>query len=207
MALGDAYATPEDLVDRTGTPDDGSYAALLDTASRMVETFTGRQFNKAADDDYPTERRFRALDPERLPVDDFYTLDGLSVVVDGVEWIVDQDYEPRPFDGVVNGQSGWPFFDLMSVARYWPVGRRRATIEVAAHWGWASVPTAIVESTLRLARVLWDTSSSGESGRIKSETISGYSVSYQLPDLDATLDVPPELMLAVPYRRKRFGVA
>lgn len=206
MALGDAYATPEELAARTGAPDDGSYAALLDTASRLVETFTGRQFNKL-DDEYGTARRFRALDPERLPVDDFHTEDGLEVVVDGVEWMLNDDFEPRPFDGIVNGQEGWPFFDLMGVARRWPVGRRRATIEVTAQWGWAEVPAAIVESTLRLARVLWDTSSSGESGRIKSETISGYSVSYQLPELDTGLSVPPELILAVPYRRKQFGVA
>ena len=203
MALGDPYATPEELADRIGTPDDGSYMGFVYTATRMVDAFTGRQFNKT---EVASERRFRALDLERLPVDDFHTLDDLVVVVDDATLTLNTDFEPRPFDGVVNGLSGWPFYDLMGVNRYWPIGRRRATIEVTAQWGWAEVPIPIVEATLRLANRLWDSSGS-ESGRIRSETISGYSVSYEIPELGSMQNVPPELIPAIPYRRKRFGVA
>jgi hypothetical protein len=203
MALGDPYASTAQLAARTGSPDDGTYTALLDTASRMVEKFAGRQFNR---DEVATERRFKALDPERLPVGDFYTVTDLEVVVDGVAWTIDDEFEPRPVDGAVVMNDGWPFSDLMSIGRYWPVGRRRRTIEVTARWGWDIVPNGIEEATLRTARLLWDTSGS-DSGRVKSETISGYSINYAIPELSTIRDVPPELLPAMPYRRRRFGVA
>jgi hypothetical protein len=85
MALLDPYATPAQLEGRLSTADDGTYSRLLDAASRAVESFTRRQFNRA--DEYEVlPRRFRALDCERCPVDDFWTLEGLAVEVGGTIW-------------------------------------------------------------------------------------------------------------------------
>lgn len=203
MALGDSYASVEELEGRLGKADDGSFTSLLHAASRQVEAFTRRQFNRT---DELSTRRFRAVDPERLPVDDFHTLDDLVVEVGGV--VLDEDtYDARPWNGVVDGLDGWPFFDLFAVGRYWPLGRR-ATVSVTAQWGWAMVPTGVVEATLSVAKAMADlTGVSGVSGVVRSEMIDGYSVSYAIPELAVMAGTPSALASAAPYRRKRFGVA
>ncbi len=201
MALGDSYASVAELEARLGATDDGTFTALLDSASRAVETFTGRQFNKT---DTATARRFRAVDPRRLPVDDFHTITDLAVNVNGAAWDI-VGVDPRPPDGVVNGQTGWPYSDLMTISRYWP-NSRRATVEVTARWGWAAVPSAIKQATLDAAVAL--STGAGTSGGIVQESIGDYSVTYgSASSVAGSVDAPAEMAKAVPYRRKRFGVA
>jgi hypothetical protein len=200
MALGDSYATVLDLETRLSKSDDGTFEDLLDAASRAIEAFTRRQFNKVTS---ATARRFRALDPERLPVDDFYVTTNLAVVVDGTAWDV-TDVDPRPWGGIHNGQTGWPFFDLIAVDRTWPPSRR-ALVTVTARWGWNAVPEGIRQATLDVAEVMsYGVSSSGV---VRAEAIDGYSVSYSNPTMGAGSSVPTEFAKAVPYRRKRFGIA
>lgn len=206
--IGTAYATVAELEARLGTTDDGTYTSVLAAATSHVNAFCGREFNQAS---AATARRFRALDCERLRVDDFWKTDDLAVVVDGTAWAL-TDVDPRPWDGIVNGEPGWPYMDLFSVDRYWPLWRfRRATIEVTAWWGWAAVPAAIVQATLDVAEVMVLSAAAGQAGVISSERIAGggadYSVSYAMPQIGSGRDVPPELRKAAPYRRKRFGVA
>lgn len=203
MALGDAYATVEELEARLGKDDDGSFLMLLLAASRQVELFTRRQFNKA-DEDYPSTRRFRALDRERLPVDDFHTLDGLAVEIGGESW-EPENIDARPWNGIVDGMDGWPFFDLFAVDRCWPIARR-ATVYVSAFWGWAVVPAGIVLATLNFAKLMAEMGGVSGSGVVRSEMIDGYSVSYAVPDLESAESLTA-LSPAAPYRRKRFGVA
>lgn len=202
MALGDAYATSSDLEERLGTSDTGTYDAILDTASRAVESFTRRQFNQVTE---ATARRFRPVDPQRLPVDDFHTTDDLAIEVDGVVWDVDA-VDPRPWDGVVNGVPGWPFLDLFTVNRSWPSFRRRAVVSVTAQWGWPAVPEGIRQATLDVAAVMVS-ETGGATGPVRSMAIDGYSVSYSSSSMTSAASVPPEMVNAAPYRRVRFGVA
>jgi hypothetical protein len=203
MALGDPYATPSELEERLGTEDDGSFERVLDAASRAVESFTRRQFNRA---DEVSARRFRALDRTRVAVDDFHTLTDLVVEVNGTLWDPDR-IDARPWNGMVDGMTGWPFFDLFAVRGWFP-WHRRAKVTVTAWWGWAEVPAAIIEATLDVAEVMSLTMTNAQSGTIRSEAIGGYSISYALPqNLIGNGEVPAELVKAVPYRRKRFGVA
>lgn len=201
MALGDPYATPGELEQRLGATDDGSFEHLLDAASRAVESFTRRQFNRV---DTATARRFRALDCERVAVDDFHTLTDLAVEVDGVAWDVATYIDVRPPDGVLQGQIEWPFSDLFAINRTWPWSRR-SRITVTAQWGWLAVPAGIIEATLATAESIYWKRSSTLSGLTRSETHGQYSFTYALPD--ATTDVPQEMVRAIPYRRKVFGVA
>lgn len=207
MALGDAYASVAELEARLGTSDDGTYAALLDAASRAVEAFTRRQFNDAGS---ATARLYRAVDPWRLPTDDFHTTTGLVVATNGTNWDA-ASYETRPPNGVVNGQPGWPFSDLLAVNRTWPNYGRRSTVSVTAQWGWAAVPEAIKQTTLNVAASLprEGAGGGGGGGQVASESIDGYSVSYTKADgTSATAIVSlSTFSLADPYRRKRFGVA
>jgi hypothetical protein len=205
MALGDAYAVAADLEGRLNESDDGSFGALLDAASRHVEAYTRRQFNK---EESSSARRYRALDCERLAVDDFYTTMDLAVEVAGTVWD-SSDYDPRPWDGVVYGRIEWPFSDLFAVGRSWPTHNfRRATIEVTARWGWESVPEAIKQATLDVAEIMSvGAGVSGAGSFVVSERIGDVSTSFGTPRADlAHRDVPRALAKAAPYRRKVFGV-
>jgi hypothetical protein len=204
MALGDPYATVAQLEARLGVDDDGSFARLLDAASRAVESFTRRQFNRA---DEASPRRFRALDRTRVAVDDFHTRDDLAVEVNGTLWDADVNIDVRPWDGVFGGMIDWPYSDLFAIRRTFPWSRR-ALVTVTAWWGWASVPAGIIEATLDVAEVMSLTMNNAQSGTVRSETIGGYSISYALPqNILQNGDVPPELVKAIPFRRKRFGIA
>jgi len=194
-ALGDSYASEAELEARLGTDDDGTFATVLSAASRGVESFCHRQFNKTTS---ATARRFRPLDWRRLPVDDFHTVTGLIVNVGVTVWDA-ADYDEYPWDGIVDGQTGWPFFTLYGVNRSWS---NTLTTTVTAQWGWAAVPAGIKQATLDVATAMVRTS--GEYP-VRSEAIDGYSVNYHFPT--AGEQYPPELERACPYIRKRFGVA
>lgn len=197
--FGDPYATVQDLEARLGKLDDGTFADLLDAASRAVEDFTGRQFNKdTSQTPVATARRFVAVDPQRLPVDDFHTTTNLAISVNETAWLV-TDVDPRPWNGIHKGMTGWPYCDLLTVAKTWPPGRR-PKVTITAHWGWAAVPEGIRQATLDVAEVI----SSRTGGVIRAETMGPYSVSYSVP---SGASIPPELSRAEPYRRVRFGVA
>lgn len=172
MAIGDAYVTGEDLAARLNKPNDGFFGDIVSAASRAVELFTGRQFNRT---ETAVARRFRAVDWYRLPVDDFWTTTDLAISVDGTAWLV-TDVDPRPWDGIYNGQPGWPFFDLFTVDRVWPYTTRgrRALITVTAKWGWEAVPEPIKQATLDVAQ----DAQAGVLGTVKSESLDGISVSY-----------------------------
>lgn len=205
MAIGDPYATPADLECRIGEADNGTYTDLLAAASRHVEWFTGRQFNQQ---DNATPRSFRALDCERLPVDDFYTVTDFEVATNGGAWDL-SNVEFDPPDGVKDGVPGWPFEALFAAGRSWPLTHFRCKkITVTARWGWAAVPAGIFEATLDVAAVMsLGAGVSSDSGIVSSATAQGFSVSFATPGLGvAGSNVPRVLKKAVPYRRKRFGV-
>jgi hypothetical protein len=172
VAIGDPYVFVAELELKLGKPDDGTYSDIASAASRAVELFTGRQFNRT---ETASPRSFRAVDGVRLPVDDFWTTTDLAVDVDGTAWNV-ADVDPRPWDGVHNGQPGWPFFDLFTVNGSWPYATRgrRALVTVTAKWGWEAVPEPIRQATLDVAQ----DAQSGALGTVKSESLDGISVSY-----------------------------
>jgi hypothetical protein len=201
MALGDPYALPADLELRLGVSDDGTFTRLLDAASRAVESFTRRQFNT---DNEATPKRYTARERERLAVDDFHTLDDLEVAVDGVVWDVDTYIDARPWNGEVAGQIGWPYSDLFAVNRCW-TWSRRARVTVTAQWGWTAVPSGIIEATLDNAEMMYLSRYAAQVAATRSVTLGGYTESFGLPVRSS--DVPVEMLKALPFRRKVFGVA
>lgn len=158
MALGDSYATLAQLkarLDITDTTDDDRLTASLASGSREIEAWCGRQFNDAAT---ATARVYRTTTCYRTTVDDFSTTTGLIVATDTDDdgtydetW-TSADYELEPFNGVVSGMSGWPYNRILAVESLrFPTGRRRATVQVTARWGWTAVPAPVQEACLMIA--------------------------------------------------------
>lgn len=183
MALGDSYASLAELKARVGlavsdTADDDTLTASLAVASRGIEACTHRQFNDA---EAATARLFYPDTTGLARVDDFSTTTGLVIETDTfgdgafeATWAT-SDYELQPLNGVVDGMSGWPFWRIKAVNRYFPCRTSRASLRVTAQWGWTAVPAPVKEATLILAEEVFKLKDSpfgaggyGEYGRIRA---------------------------------------
>jgi hypothetical protein len=152
MALGDVYVPVNDLKDRLDINDEDDENRLngaVTAASRGIEKFCRRQFNDAG---VASARVYKATSECLTKVDDFHTTAGLVVKVDndgdGIyeTTLPASDYECEPLNGVVDGEPGWPYWTLHAVRyqRFPMLGR--AGVQVTAQWGWAAVPTPVVEA-------------------------------------------------------------
>ena len=157
MALGDSYATLPDLKSRLDVPDaadDTRLTEALSVASRGIERFTGRQFNKATT---ATARVYYPLSAYAVDVDDFHTITDLVIATDPGGYgtfgtlVAAANYELAPLNGIVGGESGWPYSKVCAINTYFPVNTGRASVQVTAQWGWATVPAPVKEACLVLA--------------------------------------------------------
>lgn len=137
MAIGDPYLTLAVLKTRLGivdTADDNALTGALAAASRGVNQFCTRQFNQA---DAPSTRRYTPLTEGLLVVDDFHTSDDLTI--GGTAFDADT-HGLEPENGIVDGEEGWPFWRIRGSGF-------SGSVAVTARWGWATVPTSVVEAT------------------------------------------------------------
>lgn len=157
MALGDSYATSTELkarLDITVATYDTEITAALATASRDVDHWCRRQFNKTTT---AAARVFHPQDGDLALVDDFHTTTDLAIATDDgddgtyeTSWTA-TDYQLEPLNGVVDGESGWPYWRIAALGNVFPVGTRRPSLEVTAQWGWTAVPASVKTATLILA--------------------------------------------------------
>ena len=161
MGLGDSYSTPTELktyLRITDSADDALLTDSLATASRAIDHFCGRQFNKA------TSATARAFHPEQrgllVKVDDFWTTSSLAIAVDGgndgtyEQVLTTADYSLEPSNGVVDGESGWPFYRIRAVNTWFPCSVR-PSVQVTAQWGWTAVPPGIKQACIYLAEEVY----------------------------------------------------
>lgn len=159
------YATVDELKLRIGasaTDKDAQIGEALATASREIDKWTRRQFHKTTT---ASSRVFRP-DPDDygvyITVDDFHTTTDLVIAVDygddgtfETTWSA-SDYELRPLNGIVDGETGWPYCEIAAVgARRFPTCSRRAAVQVTAQWGWSAVPPGVKEAALIVAADLF----------------------------------------------------
>lgn len=161
-SIGSAYATPEQMkayLKTSGSQSlpasfEASITVALDAASRQVEQYTGRQFNRQ---EIATPRRYKFSGrSSSLHVDDFYT-DELSSLADGDgASIAASYYSLEPLDGVVDGTPGWPFYRIEFDSDYWYPDsyQRRLPVTLVAKWGWPAVPSTVKQATLIIANQL-----------------------------------------------------
>lgn len=163
MALGGNYATSTELKGYLGVPasdttDDTQLTDALNTVSREIEKFCHRQFNDAGS---ATARVFYPDSNCLTRVDDFSTGSGLIIKTDtagdgtyATTW-ASTDYQLEPLNGVVDGESGWPYWTIRAVGTQrfsclW-TATTIAPLQVTARWGWTAVPASVKQACLILA--------------------------------------------------------
>lgn len=167
MTLGASYATTTQLKTRmsiTVATYDTQLQNALDAASREIERHCDRQFNDAGS---ATARLYYADTIYTASVDDFSTTSGLVLATDdggdgsfSTTW-ASTDYELEPLNGSVDGETGWPFFNIKAIGtRLFPVHRGRligrgAPVKLTARWGWTAVPVGVQEACLVGAEYLF----------------------------------------------------
>lgn len=160
-ALGEPYVTLAEMrnylkmgVGQPTNLDDDIEDAVA-SATEEVNLFCGRQFNRS---ETATARHYYPDTFTSLPVDDFWTTDGLVVEtgVSGLWAEVDAGgLVPYPLDGVMDGQIGWPYTELRlgggygSQFNYVPRRYRNTSslVRVTAKWGWEAVPASVKQAT------------------------------------------------------------
>jgi hypothetical protein len=152
VALGDPYITSVEAGSYLGTAnpgDDQFLDSVVRSATAEIDQWCGRTFNRTED---ASARKFR---PDRVGnliyVDDFWTLDELTVVDSDTTWTVDDDLTVLPLNGVVNGVDGYPYTQLAA----YDGPRFSTTLTVTAKWGWPAVPAPVKQACFILAAELF----------------------------------------------------
>jgi hypothetical protein len=160
VALGDSYVDLARLKDYLKIKPDkveqeDNLLDAIKSASGEINKHCNRQFQRA---ETATARVYAPDDSCEVTVDDFWTTDGLVVKVDldddGVfeTTVPASNFELHPVNGVVDGEVGWPRYEIHLVDGYFPIGgRRRYTVEVTAKWGWEAVPEAVRQACVIIA--------------------------------------------------------
>jgi hypothetical protein len=152
VALGDPYVTTAEFKTRSNISGSGDDAACLDAvtaASRWIEHHCRRQFNKVTS---ATARVFYPTACGFAHVDDFHTTTDLVIKTDNGDdgtfettWAA-ADYQLEPLNGVVDGESGWPYYTIRkrsTGSNFFPMTGTGAPLQVTAQWGWNAVPTLV----------------------------------------------------------------
>lgn len=159
MAITNGYCTLAELKLSLGIDDNLDDARLelaINTASREIDQFTGRNFYNNG----TATRVFATDDWLTASIDDLISLTTLetSTNADGVfdsTWSA-TDYQLEPLNGRANGLTGWPFTRIRAVANLlFPKFQERATIRITGVWGWTAIPEPIKSATILQAARLF----------------------------------------------------
>lgn len=194
MALGDPYVTAEELEAelRITDADETAHTDLaVQAASSWITAYCERDFNRAAT---ATPRTFVHRGGDSVWVDDFHTESGLIVATDDTAdgtfttaWAT-SDFELLPLNGIMSGQSGWPYTRLRAVGSMaFPYHQERALVRVTAQWGWPAVPASVKKATLIQAARLYKRRDSAD-GVLGGSDFGPVRVGTRIdPDVEALL--------------------
>jgi len=175
--------------------DDTMLELAVESASRMVDSYTQRYFYNAG----TASRLFAPQDSYVTELNDLITLTKLETSDGdnfGTTWAA-KDYQLEPLNGMVDGLTGHPATRVRAVDDFlFNVLDGEATVRVEGVWGWSAVPVAVKQATILQAARIFKRNDSplgiagfGEMGAIR--------VGVQLdPDVKHLIDV---------YRKVRFA--
>ena len=150
MAITNGYATLSEIKASariTDTIDDSLLELAVESASRMIDSYTQRYFYNSGtatrlfvpQDNYVTE-----ID-DAISISQIETSDGDNF---GVTWQT-KDYQLEPLNGIVDGLSSHPATRIRAVDDFlFNVLAGEATVRVTGVWGWSAVPIAVKQATI-----------------------------------------------------------
>ncbi len=151
--MANEYGTVPELKAALGiaaadTADDSALGLALESASRMIDSATGRRFWQDA---LPVARRYQFESSGRVLTDDISTTVGLALAVDydrdgvyEVAWVLGLDYSLYPLNALAEGR---PATYVGSNGRLVPP-KGPGTVQVTARYGWPAVPPEVRQATL-----------------------------------------------------------
>ena len=150
MAITNGYATLTDVKNAlriTDALDDSLLEIAIESASRMIDSYTARTFSNAG----TATRNFAATDALNLIIDDAIsvtTVQSTDEVGDTYTTWAANDFQLEPLNSRSDGLY-MPYTGIRAVGDYtWPVVDQQALCRITAVWGWAQVPTAIKQATI-----------------------------------------------------------
>lgn len=197
MAITNGYTTLAVMktnlgIPTTDTDDDDRIEAAVTTASRQIDTHCDREF-------FTTEatRVFDAWDSATVYVDDISTDSGLVVKIDTDDDGTFATTLTATTDFILRPHNEYPAEEIVLVDNYsFPTGRRPG-VQVAATFGYPSVPADVVEACKIQAKNLYKVAGSGVFGSMQ---ISVDGIPMRIPALDYVA-----VGLLVPYRKTVIG--
>ena len=199
MAITNGYATLAEVkaaLRISDTIDDTLLETAIESASRLVDGYAGRNFYSAG-----TAVRYYAPATNIITeIDDLQTLTSLEVS-GNLNGTFDQtwsatDYQLEPLNGKVDGLTGWPYTAIRAVGQFsFGTNIGEASVKVTGVWGWAAVPTAVKQATVIQASRIFKRLDS-PLGVLSSPDLGYIRVGTRLdPDVQ---------QLVEPYRLTRF---
>jgi hypothetical protein len=131
----------------TDNVDDGLLELAVESASRLIDSYTQRYFYNAG----TATRLFVPQDNYITEIDDLITLTTLETS-DGdnfdTTW-ASKDYQLEPLNGTVDGLTGHPATRVRATDDFlFNVLDGEATVRITGVWGWAAVPIAVRQATV-----------------------------------------------------------
>ncbi len=129
--------------------DDTVLQASLDAACAQIDAWCSRSFTVAAG---TATRSFVPDDAFVLYVDDCTTVSSITLDTDGdgtyETTMAASDYQLEPVNGRAAGVTS-AYYRIRAVDNYlWPRIVGRATVRVAATWGWSATPAAVNQAAI-----------------------------------------------------------
>jgi hypothetical protein len=137
----------------TDNLDDTLLEIAVESASRLIDGYTGRYFYNAG----TATRNYAASDSWIVYIDDVQSVSEVAstdeVGDSYTTWGVN-DYQLEPLNGLSNGLTQ-PYTSIRATKQYvWPFLADRALVKITGVWGWASIPMAVKQATiLQAARI------------------------------------------------------
>ena len=198
MAIVNGYASLADVKASariTDTVDDALLELAVESASRLVDSYTQRYFYNAG----TATRLFAPQDSYVTEIDDLISLSVLQTSDGddfGTTWAA-KDYQLEPLNGHVDGLTGHPATRIRAVDDFlFNVLDLEATVRITGVWGWSAVPTAVKQATVIQAARIFKRNDS-PTGIVGFGDMGAVRVGVQLdPDVKHLIDV---------YRKVRFA--
>jgi hypothetical protein len=152
VAITQGYASLADVkaalrIPSSDTLDDALLETAIESASRMIDSYTARTFSNAG----TAVRNFAATDELNLIIDDAIsvtTVQSTDEVGSTYTTWKATDFQLEPLNSRSDGLY-MPYTGIRAVNDYtWPVVDQQALCRITAVWGWAAVPTAIKQATI-----------------------------------------------------------